>query len=151
MCQACDSRELLKQAEVKPNRNRLMVLGELLRSSHPLSSQDILLRIKGEHKLNRVTLYRILDLLVEKRLLNRLASPDRTDRFCPNEIKNHPQHIHFFCETCKKMSCLPAVKPIRFDQSQHFKVNRVQVLMDGICSKCGLNLPTVPVDLEENN
>ncbi|PCI24328.1 MAG: ferric uptake regulator family protein [SAR324 cluster bacterium] len=146
MCQSCNTSDLLQFAGIKPNLNRRLVLDLVTGSEMPLSSQEILelaLSRKEQRAINRVTMYRILDLLVEKGLLNRLSSPDRTDRYCMRESKNHPHHVHFFCEHCQKMLCLPSksivMEPVKVESPEFSRINSVQVLLGGVCRACDSN------------
>ncbi|MFP5213987.1 MAG: Fur family transcriptional regulator, partial [Acidobacteriota bacterium] len=73
MCRQCDYPQLLEGAGLDPTSNRTMVLEIIGNSPSPLTPQDILTTLQRNHSINRVTLYRILDLLVEKRLIERIS------------------------------------------------------------------------------
>ena len=46
----------------------------------------------GRRKINRVTVYRILDLLLEKGLLEKISTADRALHFGMAPNSNHPPH-----------------------------------------------------------
>ena len=66
MCIHCDYKELLVSVGLDPTRNRLRVLEIIGNNSFPLSASDIHDTLDRSRPINRVTVYRILDLLVEK-------------------------------------------------------------------------------------
>ena len=60
---------------------------------------------------DRVTLYRVLDWLVENGLAHRVADANRVFRFNLAAPGNavHTEHAHFRCEACGKVFCLDQV------------------------------------------
>lgn len=77
MCIHCDYRDLLEDAGVASNPNRLRVLEIIGSNNFPLSAADIHETLERSAHINRVTVYRILDLLVEKQIVVRIATGGR--------------------------------------------------------------------------
>lgn len=109
-------------------------------NSYPLTAMDIFNIIDRNQSINRVTVYRILDLLVGKKIIERLSVGSRAAYYgiAPNE--HHAPHPHFYCTSCGQMDCL---------QSESININvdglrktfpgeiaRVEVRVDGICKNC---------------
>jgi Fur family ferric uptake transcriptional regulator len=69
MCHRCDYEGLLEHSGLGHTVNRLRVLEIIGNRSHPLSAQEIIEELNKTQEVNRVTVYRILELLVEKRLM----------------------------------------------------------------------------------
>ena len=92
MCTRCDYERLLSTAELDPTDNRLRVLEVVGNNSYPLSAADIYTTLERTCRINRVTVYRILDLLVEKGLVERISTGGRAFYYgmAPNE--NHHPH-----------------------------------------------------------
>jgi Fur family ferric uptake transcriptional regulator len=65
MCHQCNYEELLSGADLETTPNRVRVLEVVGNNSFPLSASDIYKILKRSSTINRVTVYRILDLLVE--------------------------------------------------------------------------------------
>lgn len=151
MCRHCDGANLLSKAGVEATGNRLAVLEALVRAERPLSTRDVLERVeRGAGHMNRVTAYRILDLLAASGVLNRVAAPDRTDRYCLAAAR-HPDHAHFFCRGCGAMYCLaPSVvclttaERVALPESSTGQVEGVQVLLQGTCATCTKQHPETP-------
>ena len=69
MCHQCNYEELLAAADLESTENRLRVLEVVGNNSFPLSAADIYQTLERSSSINRVTVYRILDLLVDHRVV----------------------------------------------------------------------------------
>lgn len=140
MCHQCDYAELLEASGLGVTENRLKVLEVIGGNNFPLSAADIYETLARSGAINRVTVYRILDTLVEFGLIERISTGGRA--FCyglaPNA--NHPPHAHFYCKQCGQMNCLnPESLPIDVDPlTKTFpgRIDKVEVRVDGICRNC---------------
>ena len=106
MCHRCDYEGLLEHSGLGHTVNRLRVLEIIGNRSHPLSAQEIVEELNETQEVNRVTVYRILELLVEKRLVERISAGDRSFRYGLAPNANHQPHSHFYCLECGEMECL---------------------------------------------
>ena len=73
MCHHCDYSKLLGESGLgyTPNRHRVFeVVGN---NNSPLSAQQIFDTLSRTDNINRVTVYRILDLLVDNGLVDRIS------------------------------------------------------------------------------
>jgi Fur family ferric uptake transcriptional regulator len=131
---------MLTDAKLDPTENRRRVLEVIGSNRFPLSAGDIYRTMERTGPINRVTVYRILDLLVDHGLVERISSGGRA--FCygmaPNE--HHRPHPHFYCKRCGRMECL-SPESLRIDVSvllQTFpgRIDKVEVRVDGICKDC---------------
>ncbi len=140
MCSRCDYANLLGRSGLHPTPNRLAVLATVGNSPSPLTAQDIYDRISRAGSINRVTVYRILDLLVAHRLVERLTAGDRAFRFGLAPNRNHPEHAHFLCRRCGGMECLspdsPRVSTVTAQAEPSGIVERVEVRFEGVCRRC---------------
>jgi Fur family ferric uptake transcriptional regulator len=115
----------------------LEVLGKL---ETPLGAQAITAGLRKNCGINRVTVYRILDLLVEKGLVLRLGGTSRGVVYglAPNE--NHPAHPHFQCRRCGVLHCLePTTAKVDLKEIKRSfpeEIGHVEVLISGICAVC---------------
>ncbi len=140
MCQRCDYPSILENSGIAHTHNRLKVLEIIGNSSYPLSAQEIFMTMKRSHKINRVTLYRILDILVESGVVDRISAGDRSFRYGLAANSNHPSHPHFFCTRCGNMECLnPESIPLdvqAFQETFPALIRRMEIRLDGICKNC---------------
>jgi len=140
MCARCDYERLLNAADLDPTDNRLRVLEVVGNNSYPLSAADIYQTLERTCSINRVTVYRILELLVSKNLVDRISTGGRAFYYgmAPNE--NHRPHPHFYCTRCGQMDCLtPDSLDVDSDALRKTfpgRIDKVEVRVDGICKNC---------------
>lgn len=140
MCDHCDYEALLRAADLEATANRLGVLEVLGSNSYPLSAADIFNTLERTGTINRVTVYRILDLLVDRGLAERLSTGGRA--FCYGLAPNahHRPHPHFYCKACGRMDCLnPDSLKVDTDALRKTfpgQIDKVEVRVDGICKNC---------------
>jgi Fur family ferric uptake transcriptional regulator len=136
----CDYEHLLKAADLEPTDNRLRVIEVVGNNSYPLSAADIYQTLERTSRINRVTVYRILDLLVTRGLVDRISTGGRAFYYgmAPNE--NHRPHPHFYCTRCGQMDCLTPdslnvdSNPLR--KNFPGRIDKVEIRVDGICKNC---------------
>ncbi len=140
MCSDCNYLELLESSGLSHTANRISVLEVIGNSSHPLSAQEIVAGLNQTQEVNRVTVYRILDLLVDNKLVERISSGDRSFRYGLAPNVNHQPHSHFYCKVCGVMECLDPECINMNTESLERKflglIERVEVRFDGICEIC---------------
>ncbi len=110
-----------------------------------ITNSDVALsQIEIQNTLNglcdRVTIYRVLDRLVNEDSIHKIATPDGTVKFasCNHQHDNHShshQHIHFNCEKCLAVTCLENVEPV-FVIPDNYKVKEMNFTLTGICPNC---------------
>jgi Fur family ferric uptake transcriptional regulator len=132
--------DLLRDFDIEATPHRLDILEILLSSPNPLRPRDILSRLQGQSGINKVTVYRNLDLLVEKRVLHRISSGERSFRYgLSPEVLGQP-HAHFHCLQCDRLICLSPddvrLEPIRARQGQLGRIEHVEIRLDGTCRSC---------------
>ena len=140
MCHQCDYAQLLATAGLEATVNRLRVLEVVGNNRFPLSAGDIYKTLERSSSINRVTVYRILDLLVERGVIERISTGGRAFYYglAPNE--HHQSHPHFYCTGCGQMDCLdPESLNVETDplwKTYPGKIEKVEVRVDGLCKNC---------------
>lgn len=128
----------LKEAGLEVTDHRLRVLLAVGNTAHPSSAPEILERISLEKDINKVTVYRILDLLVERGVLNRLGLGEKSRRFCLRGARED-EHPHFHCTRCDSYICLNVPDP-PLDRhaldSLCLDIRHVDIRLEGICPAC---------------
>lgn len=140
MCYQCNYAHLLESSGLGVTPNRLKVLEVIGNNNYPLKPREVIDILSRSTDINRVTVYRILDLLVQKKLVDRISGGGRSLYYglAPNEY--HQPHPHFYCRKCGSMECLNP-------ESLHLDLNplkrtfpglidSIQVRLDGICKNC---------------
>ncbi|MBW2590394.1 MAG: transcriptional repressor [Deltaproteobacteria bacterium] len=140
MCYKCNYAHLLENSGLGSTPNRLKVLEVIGNNNYPLNAGEVIDILSRSTDINRVTVYRILDLLVEKKLIDRISGGGRSFHYglAPNE--HHQPHPHFYCRECGRMECLNPeslhldIKPL--NRTFPGLIDNVQVCLDGICKNC---------------
>lgn len=129
---------LLSQVSGKTTPARINVLNILLSSPTALNHQNIEQITKEEGlSIDKVTLYRTLDWLVEKRIAHRIASVNRAWYF---NASSHPEmtpHAHFHCKTCTQIYCLEDMRSMPLNNlPEHYKLEEAELSLQGQCVSC---------------
>lgn len=143
------ARTAISATGARVTATRVRVLSSLLEAGSALSHQELFDRIGALGSVDRVTLYRVLEWLVETGLAHRIAGEDRIWRFSvahPGEpdvpgAAHHAQepHGHFQCDACRRMFCIDA--PVGVEQNlsrlpEGFVGRDVELLVRGTCPAC---------------
>lgn len=140
MCHQCNYREILESANVEVTANRLRVLEVIGSNGFPLSVGDIFHTLDRSGSINRVTVYRILDILVDSGVVDRISTGGRAFYYglAPND--HHAPHPHFYCKECGQMDCLnPESLHVETDplwKTFPGRIDKVEVRVDGVCKNC---------------
>ena len=123
---------------------RTAVLACLLASGSAASHLDVAHTLADHHAVDRVTVYRVLEWLVNKGLAHRIAGDDRVWRFMINAQHRsaqtdlqHGHHAHFTCETCGQTFCLEKVTPqVEVKLPKGFRTSEIDLMVRGRCAHC---------------
>ncbi len=135
-----NAREQLDAHGVEATPRRLAVLKGLAAFPHAPTAPELLEEGRKTGHLDKVALYRTLDLLVEAGIVGRHPGGDGLLRYCLVHEETRPFHAHFYCTRCRRMSCLPAtstIPPRPEGLAEGMTAERVEVRFDGICNHCG--------------
>lgn len=139
MCEQCNYSEMLTSVGLSPTSHRLRVMEVVGNNNYPLSAQEIHATVQRNQSINRVTVYRILDCLVENGLVDRISG-GRAFFFglAPND--RHLRHPHFYCRRCGRMNCLNpssiSMDMTAFERVFPGKIDNVEIRVDGVCKNC---------------
>lgn len=127
---------ILTSKGIKPTSNRMLVLKELEKSSHPVNLAELEMSL---HPMDKASIFRVLDLFSEKDIVHVIEDGSRSLKYelC-NRKDNDPlsdQHAHFYCEKCGSVECLEDVVP-DIPIPEKYKVKSVNFMFKGICPKC---------------
>jgi Fur family ferric uptake transcriptional regulator len=125
---------------MKTTRNttaKKAVLELIMHSDVALSHSEIQ-KLTGD-LCDRVTIYRILDRLVNEDVIHKIATPDGIVKYASchhDHDKQHTHnHVHFSCEKCLSVTCLDSVKPT-FVMPENYLVKQVNFSLSGLCPNC---------------
>lgn len=137
-----EATQLVREHGARVTRPRVRVLAELIAAGQALSHLEVQRRVEqaeaADH-VDRVTLYRVLDWLVEVGLAHRVAGPDRVFRFSV-QAAGHGAHGHFRCTRCERMFCMGETaglgRLVRSILPERFTGEAIELTVSGCCADC---------------
>ena len=131
--------KIIKNSGLSATKTRKKVLTAFLKSKKPITLKEINKTIAN---VDRVTLFRILSVFEEKKIIHIINIGDNQKLYalCPQECKTNNlghshDHIHFKCDDCHDVLCLPIVEFPQFNVPNYI-INNVNINASGQCSKC---------------
>ena len=126
---------------MKQTRNTVAkaeVLRLLQASKCALSHAEIQHELHG--LCDRVTIYRVLDRLLEEELVHKVVNADGGVKYascnkCSTGAEHKHNHLHFSCEICSQVTCLDMIEPM-FKLPRKYKVKEVHFTVSGVCPNC---------------
>ncbi|WP_313953212.1 transcriptional repressor [Accumulibacter sp.] len=126
---------LIRQTGARATPARVRVL-RLLRTAPAALSHQQIEQALGDLAFDRVTLYRVLDWLVDSGLAHRNTDRQRVFRFSAAVAGEHAAHTHFRCETCGRVFCLDTAPPAAPILPEGFALSRLELDLRGRCAEC---------------
>ena len=125
-------------ARATPARVRVL---QLLRSAPTALTHNEIELALGAPSIDRVTLYRVLDWLVDSGLAHKNSDAHRVFRFSAAAAGEHATHVHFRCEHCGRVFCLEAAPPAAPILPAGFMLSRMDFDLRGRCADCAASKP----------
>jgi len=133
-----DTVVFLKSMGVYITDARRMILSAFLEKENALTQAEIL-RFTNE-AIDRVTIWRTLDLFVSKGIIHAIPSMDSLNRYALLQSKNRAgcfnNHLHFMCDSCGKTICLDTVPVPSIVLPVGFMSKQTEVIVKGTCKNC---------------
>ncbi|MFM1989311.1 MAG: hypothetical protein RJA99_2268 [Pseudomonadota bacterium] len=143
------ARERVRATGARVTGARVKVLAVLMQADEALTHTEVQRRLEHgdvHELLDRVTLYRVLEWLVDAGLAHRVSGPDRVWRFSAHgDDDGHghahgPQHGHFKCRDCERMFCMKSsarlARAVRGMLPEGFAGDEVELTVVGRCAEC---------------
>ena len=131
--------QILKRNQLSVTGSRKKILGLFLQNEGALAHADI--EKKAGEKFDRVTVYRTLQVFVEKGIIHSIPSADNSIRYalCKEDCAqghHHDNHIHFICKICEKAICMQGVSVPRVMLPHGFTPTHYDMVVTGVCKDC---------------
>ena len=130
--------EQLRQAGLRITQHRMDVLDWLRACGKPVTFFE--LNRFFSTKINRITLYRILNDLTDAGMLKMFYGQDGhkyIEEGSPSfegMTKEDHSHVHFQCNSCDEVFCLDNVEVKNLPKG--FNVSPAQSILIGLCERC---------------
>ncbi len=129
----------------RPRRLIVEKLAELAVAGRDFATDELWSELKqADPELGRATVFRAVDLLVERGILDRVTFADGTHRFrvCGRSADHH--HHHLTCTRCRRVEevdvCLPPSALDSIGQQTGFALEGHAVELFGLCPSCRENV-----------
>ena len=129
--------QVLKDYNLSVTSPRLSVLAILLPNpSKAFTCQDFISNLG--HKMDRSTIYRTLETLMEKDVIHKMTGPNGNNLYSFHAGKecNHQTHPHLKCTECGTIECLPQFPPEYVNELTSSGFHEINVMLNGICKTC---------------
>lgn len=131
--------EILKTNNLSVTDSRKKILGLFLSSQGALAHADI--EKNAGEKFDRVTVYRTLQVFVDKGIIHTIPTPDNSIKYalCKDECSeghHHDHHIHFQCKECGNTYCLDEVTTPDIKLPKGYAPEQIEVVISGVCRNC---------------
>ncbi len=133
------AKEILKQNNMSITASRQQILNLFFKHQKgALKHSDI---EKQLDNLDRVTIYRTLQVFTEKGLIHSIPSSDGVTRYalCHAECSeghHHDNHVHFYCNQCGLTQCLNEVHIPKVNLPVPYQISGIEMLINGVCNQC---------------
>lgn len=121
---------------VRKTQSLNLLLSEFNKNSSAISTVELVKTLQS--KINKSTIYRILDKLEDDGVLHAVMGKDGVKQYAKckdcSKTTHTDNHPHFQCVICGKINCLDVV--ISIPKIPEYKVNTARVLIEGECMQC---------------
>lgn len=109
------------------------------KQNHEFTVKDIYNELDA--KIGLTTIYRLVDNLVSNGIVNKRIGKDNITYYQYLEKCECENHFYLRCESCGDMThidcdCIGELKS-HINNEHKFNINSEQIIIDGICRKCG--------------
>jgi Fe2+ or Zn2+ uptake regulation protein len=135
-------KKLKKEGQIQPSsrmtNQRLEIISYLQSTREHPTAEKIYLEVKKKlPKISLGTIYRNLEVLIERNLVVKLYLGEVSDRYDGNTN----EHYHFFCRRCHRVieEFLPDAYQLkeRVEIVDNCRIDRTDIVFKGICKLCG--------------
>ena len=130
-------KELLQKRNLKATSTRLNLLAKMDKYGSAMSHSSIQ---KQMDPIDRVTLYRTIEILKEKGIIHK-AFHENNEIFYAicggscGENHHHHEHVHFKCLKCKTISCEELIESIEI-KMPNYEISKISINVEGVCKGC---------------
>lgn len=129
--------DMIRRHGGRATAGRVGILVILLAEQHAISHREIEQRLPQALALDRVTLYRVLEWLVDKNLIHKVSSGDRVWLYLVNREMHTHQHAHFKCTRCDQVICLDDLPEKRdWRLPAGYRLQEIELTVKGLCADC---------------
>lgn len=127
----------LEAKGVKTTANRKLVMRMLIGAGRPLSLADLEERMPS---MDRSSIFRVLSLFLAHDIVHGFEDGRGVVNYemCHNggECNHSDEHIHFYCERCRRSFCMDHVDLDGLRLPEGFSPRAISFVVKGLCPDC---------------
>ncbi|MBX7050567.1 MAG: transcriptional repressor [Flavobacteriales bacterium] len=128
----------MKEKQVRSTAAKQHIREILEQSGTALSQPEI--QEQSEGVCDRVTVYRVLDRLLQEGEVHKTIGLDGMTRYaickaCDHDHGHQHDHVHFSCEVCGEVTCLDKVIP-ELKLPRGYRLKEASYMISGVCPTC---------------
>ncbi len=132
--------DILKRNGLSVTDSRKKILGLFI--NHVGSLNHGVIEKSMGNEMDRVTIYRTLQIFVDKGLIHTIPTKDNSISYalCKDHCEaghHHDNHVHFICITCNTTTCMDDVTIPEVKLPKGFKPHHAEMVVSGVCKDCG--------------
>lgn len=133
-----EHKDILRSHELRITDCRLDIIEYFLKEKRTLFQSDLERQFS---QYDRVTIYRTLLSFLESGIVHRIPNETGVASYgpCPETCtpnQHDHSHIHFKCNNCGKIECLDDKAVPNVSLPVGYKIQTVNMIVDGICDDC---------------
>lgn len=128
----------LTELGLRPTGLRLALLETLAAAGRAVTAGELLQQIRRSRRVNKVTVYRLLEEFTGLGLVRRVAAHGKAAHF--ELALGQPPHPHFQCDRCGAVQCL---EPVSLEEIWDVlkgpighRADRLEIRVAGVCREC---------------
>jgi Fur family transcriptional regulator, ferric uptake regulator len=133
--------EILRRNNLSVTDSRKVILSLFLNKQDGALKHGDIERTTA-NKLDRVTIYRTLQVFSDKGIIHSIPGVDGAARYalCHNgceEGRHHDNHVHFVCTVCGATKCIDNVHIPHVALPMGYQPTQMEMVITGTCAACG--------------
>jgi Fur family ferric uptake transcriptional regulator len=128
-----DLKTKLKRRQISVTKARLVILEAFLQAKEALTPNSFLNNTMPQ--LNRITVFRTLNLFVEKNIILRIPAANGVNRYLLLQTLSSV-HSNFVCRGCKNVTQLKTLIRPKIKLPKGFKQQNMEIMIGGLCNSC---------------
>lgn len=127
----------LEERGIKATTGRILIFKAMLNEKQAFSLSSL---EKELDTIDKSTLSRTITLFHNKLLIHSIDDGSGSIKYsvcsrdCTCELKD--QHLHFYCNSCKKTFCLQTISIPKIQLPTNFMLQSVNFVLKGLCDNC---------------
>ena len=135
---AKECEERLESRKIRPTSSRILILRKLSELEYPVSLLELETMLET---LDKSTISRSLAILLERRAIHSFEDGSGSTNYeiCSSlceDCVTDDQHIHFYCEACRRTFCLKDLKVPTLPFPEGYAVVSINYTAKGVCPEC---------------